>query len=137
MKPELEAAAVATATMIETIQKETAEAELTKAIAEKQEKEATLLKIQNEEIKNEAEADLSQVKPMLEAAEASLKALNKSDITEVKAMKRPPPGVVLVIEAMCIVKNIKPLKVPIFVYLFFKYLFNKNDTLREGFIGYR
>ena len=48
---------------------------------------------------------------MLNAAEASLKALNKSDITEVKAMKRPPVGVVLVIEAMCIVKNVKPLKV--------------------------
>ena len=48
---------------------------------------------------------------MLNAAEASLKALNKSDITEVKAMKRPPVGVVLVIEAMCIVKDVKPLKV--------------------------
>lgn len=49
---------------------------------------------------------------MLEAAEASLKSLNKSDITEVKAMKRPPVGVMLVIEAMCIVKDVKPLKVP-------------------------
>lgn len=48
---------------------------------------------------------------MLEAAEASLKALNKGDITEVKAMKRPPVGVLLVIEAMCIVNNVKPHKV--------------------------
>lgn len=48
---------------------------------------------------------------MLEEAEASLKALNKGDITEVKAMKRPPVGVVLVIEAICIVKDVKPLKV--------------------------
>lgn len=48
---------------------------------------------------------------MLQAAEASLKALNKGDITEVKAMKRPPPGVVLVIEAICIIKNVKPKKV--------------------------
>ena len=50
---------------------------------------------------------------MLAAAEASLKALNKSDVTEVKSMKRPPVGVVLVIEAMCIVKDVKPLKVAI------------------------
>lgn len=48
---------------------------------------------------------------MLEEAEASLKALNKGDITEVKAMKRPPVGVVLVIEAICIIKDVKPLKV--------------------------
>lgn len=48
---------------------------------------------------------------MLEAAAASLKALNKNDITEVKAMKRPPIGVLLVIEAMCIVNNVKPHKV--------------------------
>ena len=50
---------------------------------------------------------------MLAAAEASLKALNKSDITEVKAMKRPPVGVVLVIEAICIIKKVKPNKVGI------------------------
>lgn len=48
---------------------------------------------------------------MLEVAEASLKALNKNDIAEVKAMKRPPIGVLLVIEAMCIVNNVKPHKV--------------------------
>ncbi|XP_044001574.1 dynein axonemal heavy chain 1-like [Aphidius gifuensis] len=59
-------------------------------------------------IKNEAEKDLRQVKPMLHAAEASLKALNKNDIIEVKTMKRPPPGVVLVIEAVCII----PGKIP-------------------------
>lgn len=46
------------------------------------------------------------------SAEASLKALNKGDISEVKAMKRPPVGVMLVIEAMCIVNEVKPLKLP-------------------------
>jgi dynein heavy chain len=51
------------------------------------------------------------VKPLLQAAEDSLKALNKNDIAEVKAMKRPPVGVLLVIEAMCIVNNVKPHKV--------------------------
>lgn len=49
--------------------------------------------------------------PALLAAESSLKALNKNDITEVRAMKRPPPGVVFVIESICIVKNVKPHKV--------------------------
>lgn len=49
--------------------------------------------------------------PALLAAEQSLKSLNKNDIVEVRSMKRPPAGVVYVIEAICIVKNIKPNKV--------------------------
>lgn len=57
------------------------------------------------------EIHTGEAKPMLDAAEASLKSLNKNDLTEVKAMKRPPVGVTLVIEAMCIVKDVKPLKV--------------------------
>lgn len=48
---------------------------------------------------------------MLQAAEESLKALNKTDISEVRALKRPPAGVTLVIEVICIVKDIKPKKV--------------------------
>lgn len=48
---------------------------------------------------------------MLQAAEDSLKALNKNDISEVRALKRPPAGVVLVLEVICIVKDIKPNKV--------------------------
>lgn len=49
--------------------------------------------------------------PGLLAAESALKALNKNDITEVKVMKKPPGGVVKVIEAICIVKEVKPNKV--------------------------
>lgn len=54
--------------------------------------------------------------PALEAAESSLKALNKNDITEVRAMKRPPTGVIYVIESICIVKGIKPNKVCKYFY---------------------
>ncbi|XP_063979949.1 dynein axonemal heavy chain 1-like [Diachasmimorpha longicaudata] len=111
MKPELEQATVATSVMIDRIREDTIEAERTKGLAEEQQKEAAKFKRENEAIRNEADMELSQVKPMLQAAEASLKALNKGDITEVKAMKRPPVGVVLVIEAMCIVKEVKPNKV--------------------------
>lgn len=76
-----------------------------------------------------------EVKPMLEAAEASLKALNKNDIMEVKAMKRPPIGVLLVIEAMCIVNNVKPHKVCsiicIIMQTYYKiiFLFYKGDII--------
>jgi dynein heavy chain len=42
---------------------------------------------------------------------ASLKSLNKNDVTEVKAMKNPPDGVKMVLEAVCIMKKIPPKKV--------------------------
>lgn len=54
---------------------------------------------------------VGEVKLMLEAAETNLKALNKNDITEVKAMKKHPMEVRLVIEAVCILSNVKPDKV--------------------------
>ncbi|CAL1689869.1 unnamed protein product [Lasius platythorax] len=112
MKPEIEKATEATVEMIQKITQDTIEAEKAKVIAMQQEAAASKMKEENKVIRDEAEADLSEIKPMLEAAEASLKALNKNDITEVKAMKRPPVGVLLVIEAMCIVNNVKPHKLP-------------------------
>lgn len=42
---------------------------------------------------------------------ASLKSLNKNDVVEVRALQRPPHGVRLVIEAVCIMKEVKPKKV--------------------------
>ena len=48
---------------------------------------------------------------MLNDALAALDTLTKADITEVKAMKKPPAGVKLVMEAVCILKGVKPEKV--------------------------
>nr|XP_012140860.1 PREDICTED: dynein heavy chain 1, axonemal [Megachile rotundata] len=111
MKPQLERAAAATARMIERITHDTIEAERTRSEAKQQEAIAAKLKAENQMIRDEAEADLSEARPMLIAAEKSLKSLNRNDITEVKAMKRPPVGVLLVIEAICIINNVKPIKV--------------------------
>lgn len=49
--------------------------------------------------------------PALLAAEKALKELNKNDIVEVKALKKPPAGVMLVVETLCVVFDIKPIKV--------------------------
>ena len=46
-----------------------------------------------------------------DAALASLKSLNRNDVTEVKAMRNPPDGVKLVMEAVCIMKKVPPKKV--------------------------
>lgn len=75
---------------------------------EKEETEATKKAIETQDIAADAQRDLEAALPALEAAERSLQTLNKNDITEVRAMKRPPTGVIYVIESICIVKGVKP-----------------------------
>ncbi|KAJ3214893.1 Dynein heavy chain 1, axonemal [Dinochytrium kinnereticum] len=62
-------------------------------------------------IAEDAKRDLDEALPALDAAVESLNSLSKNDIIEVRSMQRPPEGVKLVIEAICIMKGIKPKKV--------------------------
>ena len=62
-------------------------------------------------IKKECEAGLAEAIPALEAAVKALSTLKKSDVDEVKAMKSPPAGVKLTMEAVCIMKEVPPVKV--------------------------
>jgi dynein heavy chain len=61
-------------------------------------------------MKEDCEADLAEAMPALEAAMAALNTLTQKDISEVKAMKSPPQPVRLVMQAVCILKGIKPVK---------------------------
>ncbi|XP_066246402.1 dynein axonemal heavy chain 3 [Euwallacea similis] len=63
-------------------------------------------------IKDDCESDLSEAIPALEAAVEALDTLKPSDITLVKSMKNPPSGVKLVMEAVCVMKQIKPERKP-------------------------
>lgn len=60
---------------------------------------------------DECESDLAEAMPMLESALRALDTLTKNDVTEVKGMKSPPSGVKLVLEAVCILKSVKPARV--------------------------
>ena len=62
--------------------------------------------------KEGVEADLAEAIPALESAVKALNTLNKNDIDEVKKLSKPPAGVRLVCEAVCVMKSIKPVKVP-------------------------
>lgn len=53
---------------------------------------------------------LAEAVPALEAALAALNTLKKPDIDVIKTMKSPPAGVKLVMEAVCVMKEIKPEK---------------------------
>jgi len=59
-------------------------------------------------IKDDCESDLAEATPALEAALAALDTLKPADIAIVKAMKAPPAGVRLVMEAICVLRGVKP-----------------------------
>ena len=50
--------------------------------------------------------------PALDEAVASLKSLTKSDIVEVKSLSNPPAGVKMVMDATCIMFDLRGKKVP-------------------------
>ncbi|KAG7240353.1 hypothetical protein INR49_026924, partial [Caranx melampygus] len=112
MRPLLEEAARDTEVTMETIKKDTAVAEVTRQSVQAEEDKASEKARFAGAIAADAQKDLDEALPALDAALTSLKSLNKNDVTEVRAMQRPPQGVKLVIEAVCIMKGIKPKKVP-------------------------
>ena len=60
----------------------------------------------------QCESDLAEAIPALEAAIAALNTLKPADITIVKTMKNPPAGVKLVMSAVCVMRDIKPDRIP-------------------------
>ncbi|KAM9332808.1 dynein axonemal heavy chain 1-like [Pholidichthys leucotaenia] len=112
MRPLLEKAAKDAVDTMEKIQKDKVVAEETRKSVKEEEAKASEKAHVAGAIASDAQRDLDEALPALDAALASLKSLNKNDVTEVRAMQRPPQGVKLVIEALCIMKSIKPKKVP-------------------------
>ncbi|XP_029358997.1 dynein heavy chain 1, axonemal [Echeneis naucrates] len=112
MRPLLEKAARDTEVTMETIKKDTVVAEDTRKSVQAEEEKASEKARFAGAIAADAQKDLDEALPALDSALTSLKSLNKNDVTEVRAMQRPPQGVKLVIEAVCIMKGIKPKKVP-------------------------
>ncbi|KAJ3111551.1 Dynein heavy chain 1, axonemal [Phlyctochytrium bullatum] len=84
--------------------------EMKEAVA-KEEASASKKAEETKSIAEDAKRDLDEALPALDAAVESLNSLSKNDIIEVRSMQRPPEGVKLVIEAICIMKGIKPKKV--------------------------
>lgn len=60
------------------------------------------------QIRETCENELSVAMPALEAALASLNSLSKADIGEVRAMQKPPQGVVIVSKALCFCFGVSP-----------------------------
>ncbi|KAL3678222.1 hypothetical protein R1sor_021178 [Riccia sorocarpa] len=112
LQPTLLKTARETLDLLKVVEADREEAHKTREIVEAEE---TVAKVKAEEanlIKEECEADLEVAMPALNAALSALDTLTKADVTEVKAMKHPPKPVKLVMEAVCILKEIPPRRVP-------------------------
>ncbi|KAG9260637.1 dynein heavy chain 1, axonemal [Astyanax mexicanus] len=110
-RPLLEQAAKDTVVTMEKIKEDTMVAEETRAAVQEEEAKATEKAKISGAIAADAQKDLDEALPALDAALTSLKSLNKNDVTEVRGMQRPPQGVKLVVEALCIMKGIPPKRV--------------------------
>ena len=78
------------------------------AEAEVAQKEADRVQTQ----KNEVEADLAVAIPALEAAVEALNTIKPNDINEIKALAKPPDKIKMVCRAVCIMLDIKAVKIP-------------------------
>uniref|UniRef100_A0A8C3L5I1 Dynein axonemal heavy chain 12 n=1 Tax=Chrysolophus pictus TaxID=9089 RepID=A0A8C3L5I1_CHRPC len=107
LQPKLEEAKVDN-----TIEIESAEVEQKRKVVKVDEEIATKKAEEAQALKNECESDLAEAIPALEAALEALDTLKPSDISIVKSMKNPPSGVKLVMAAVCVMKDIKPEKIP-------------------------
>eukprot|EP00899_Mesostigma_viride_P012092 jgi/Mesvir1/20884/Mv07961-RA.1 len=108
LKPKLIQSSKEVAELMTVIDAETVEANKVRAVVKGEEDIASRKAAAAKAIKDETEAELAEAMPMLEAALKALDTLSKNDITELKGMKSPPQPVKLVMEAVCILKNVKP-----------------------------
>jgi dynein heavy chain len=111
LQPKLVVATKETDELIETVKGQQVVADSTKVHVEADEKVCAAQAAEALAMKTDCEEQLAEAIPALEAAVKALSTLSKSDIVEVKAMKKPPDGVKLTMEAICHMMGIKPMMV--------------------------
>ncbi|XP_070580768.1 dynein axonemal heavy chain 3-like [Ptychodera flava] len=112
LQPQLIQTSEETEKLMVKIEQDTVEVEAKKEVVSADEAVANEAAKVAKGIKDECESDLAEALPALEAAIQALNTLKPSDISMVKSMKNPPSGVKLVMEAICIMKGIKPERKP-------------------------
>ncbi|XP_028407226.1 dynein heavy chain 3, axonemal-like [Dendronephthya gigantea] len=110
LQPELIQTSKETENLISKIGEETEEVAAKKKIVEADEATANAAASEAQALKDECEEQLSVAMPALHSAIAALNTLKQADITMVKSMANPPAGVKIVMEAICILKGVKPEK---------------------------
>lgn len=112
LEPKLKEAAQAVAAKVAQVQADSAIAAEKKELVKEDEKAASEQANIAGGIKAECEGILEEAMPILNAAMAALNTLTPQDVTIVRTMKSPPIGIRVVMEAICILKEMKPDRVP-------------------------
>lgn len=111
-QPQLEAMTIKAIEMAKQIETETNEVEKASDLVKKDEAIANEQAAAAQVLKLDCEADLAQAIPILEDAISALNTLKPTDITLVKSMKNPPDAIKLVMAAVCVIKDVKPDRIP-------------------------
>lgn len=108
LQPQLVEASAANERLLEMIARESAAAEQQRERVVQEEEVVNRKADASKALSEECRADLAEATPAMEAALAALDTLKPADITIVKSMTNPPFGVKLVMEAVCVMRDIKP-----------------------------
>ena len=97
----LEEKTLATQKLLLQVSADQKSAEETKSIVSAEEAEVKKQTAETQVLKDDAQRDLDEVLPALEAAVNALNSLNKADITEIKSFPKPPSMVQMVRACAC------------------------------------
>ncbi|XP_068083304.1 dynein axonemal heavy chain 7 [Anabrus simplex] len=112
LKPKIVIAAQQVQEMMSKVEKESADVAEVEKVVLADEELANMQAAEAQGIKDECDARLAEAMPALNAALAALNTLTPADITVLKTMKSPPKGIKLVMEAVCVTKDVKPDRIP-------------------------
>ncbi|KAL8275069.1 hypothetical protein Esti_000948 [Eimeria stiedai] len=112
LQPVLQATSEEVERTMAQIQQDHALADETKKIVAHDEELASKKAVETQALKDDAQRDLDEALPALEEAVECVKKLKSDHIREVKALTKPPSGVVLTMEAVCIMFGVPPVKKP-------------------------
>jgi dynein heavy chain len=108
LQPKLKQAAIDTEIKMKEVQENKAAADVLKEGIQGEEKIVKEAVDAANKIKSECEIDLAEAMPALKAAEDALKVLDKKQLDLLKAMKKPPNVIRLVMKALCLIMYPNP-----------------------------
>lgn len=111
LQPQLIQSSKETEELIVTIEERSKQVAETKRVVSAEEAECNEQAAEAEKIKEECTEALAEAMPALNNAMKALKVVQKSQLDELRAMKVPTPGVLMTIEALCIMMGVAPVKV--------------------------
>ncbi|ESN90843.1 hypothetical protein HELRODRAFT_194633 [Helobdella robusta] len=108
LEPELKKMSENTEKLMEKLALEQVDADEVKRIVKEEESLAEMKARETQAIADDAQKDLNKALPALDNAIKALDALDKADISEIRVYTVPPELVQTVMEAVCLLLNVKP-----------------------------